>query len=53
MILVMLNQWWMFKNAKYKNLGKFFVKQEKFGRLISESAFVVLNYVIWLIKNIV
>ena len=30
-----------------------FVSQEKVGRLISESAFVVLNYIIRLIKNIV
>ena len=36
----------MFKNAKYKNL-------DKVGHLISESALVVLNYVIWLIRNIV
>ena len=27
--------------------------QEKVGRLFSESAFVVLNFVIWLIRNIV
>ena len=30
-----------------------FVWQEKVVRLISESAFIVLNRVIWLIKNIV
>ena len=48
----MLSQWWMFKNVKYKNLGEN-VKQEKVGRLISESAFVTLNYVIWLIQIIV
>ena len=52
MILVMWNQRWMFKNAEYKTWGKF-VEQEKIGRLISESAFVGLNYVIWLIKNMV
>ena len=33
-----------------KTNGKF-VYQEKFGHLISESAFVVWNYVIWLIRN--
>ena len=38
MVLVMLNQRWMFKSAKYKNLEKF-VQLEKVGRLISESAF--------------
>ena len=38
------------QNTKTK--GKF-VEQEKVGRLISESAFVILNYIIWLIRNIV
>ena len=50
MILVMLNQRWVFKNATYKNLEKF-VWKEKVGRLISESKFVVFNSVI--IRNIV
>ena len=49
MILMMLNQRWMFKSVQYKNIGKL-VYQEKVGRFISESAFVVLNYVI-LTKN--
>ena len=39
MIFVMLNQRWMFKSAKHKNLGKI-AGQEKVGCLISESAFV-------------
>ena len=41
---------WKYKIQKPQ--GKF-VKQEKYGRLISESAFVVLNYIIWLIRNFV
>ena len=44
-MLVMLNQRWIFKNAKYKNLGKNLYNKKKIGRLISESACVVLNYV--------
>ena len=58
MILVMLNQWWMCKIWKSKenlynkkNVGRLW--QEKVGRLISESVFVVLDYVIWRIRNIV
>ena len=51
-ILVMLNQLWMFKMQNTKTLGKF-VLQGKIGCSINESAFVVLNYVIWLIRNIV
>ena len=43
----------MFKNAKYKNLGENLYNKKKFGHLISESAFIALNYVIWLIMNIV
>ena len=40
------------KNGKYKNPGKI-AWRENVGRLISESAFVVLDYVIWLIRKIV
>ena len=54
MILAMSSQRWMFKNAKYKNLGENLYNKKKLaGRLIGESAFVVLNHVIWLIRNIV
>ena len=42
----MLSQWWMFKNAKYKNLGESLYKKKL-------AAFVVLDYIIWLIRNIV
>ena len=48
----MLSQRWVFKNAKYKNLGVNLYKK-KVVRLIGESAFLVLNYVIWLIRNTV
>ena len=42
----------MFRNGKYKNLGEN-MYNKKIGRLTGESAFDVLNYVIWLIRNIV
>ena len=48
MILVKLNQRWMCKKRKYfKNVEW----QEKDDRLINESAFVVLNFIIWLIEK--
>ena len=43
---MMLSPGWMFKNAKYKNLGESLYNKKKGVRLIGESAFVVLNYVI-------
>ena len=49
----MLSKRSMFKNAEYKNLGENLYNKKKVGRLIGESAFVALNNVIWLIKNIV
>ena len=51
MIVVMLNQRWKFKKCKVQKPREIFVYQEKAGRLIGESSFVVLNYVIWLIRN--
>ena len=46
------SQRWIFKNAKYRNLGENLYNKKKVGRLIGELALVVLNYVIWLIRNI-
>ena len=48
MTLVMLNQRWMFKNAKYKIPGENFYGQENVGRLISESAFVGFQQYIYI-----
>ena len=31
MILVMLNQWWMLKNTKYKNLGKICIARKNWS----------------------
>ena len=42
----------MFRNLKYKNLWEN-MYNKKISRLTGESAFDVLNYVIWLIGNIV
>ena len=52
LILVMLNQQGIYKSAKYTNLGKICITK-KGARLTSDPAFVVLNYVIWLIRNCV
>ena len=51
MILVMLNQRWMFKSAKYKNLGKICIARKNFAKFLH---FALLNIHRWFnITNII
>ena len=52
MILVMLNQRWMSKNTKKKIMENLLNKKKLVVQLVNQGLFY-LNYVIWLIKNIV
>ena len=47
MILVMLNQRWMFKNAKYKNVGKIRINKKKLAVLLVNQRLLFINIYIY------